>query len=400
MEMTEAKRRIMDISLDLFSVYGYEGTSVGMIADAAGIRKPSLYSHFKSKQDIFDTILKEEAEYFDRFSIFGKNGRADAERKADTSVFFDSDAAVKKISEQFELLVHDPEVFRVRKLLTIEQFRSSEAGSTLEKRSYDDVLRYHTEMMKQLMDGGILKDGDPEALAQMYFAPISVQLYRVDRDPSCEAEAMEQVRRHVRRFYEQFGTGKAAGTGTVPENSAADSTGNGTGKIREGAVLVTDRLYLREMVPEDLDALYRVLGDSDIMQHYPYTFDEARVRRWIEKNRERYRELGFGLWAVCLKETGEMIGDCGLSMQNINGKICPEIGYHIRKDMQRKGYAAEAAAAVRDWVFANTTFKTVYSYMKAGNEASAKTAQSYGAVKTGEYTDSDGLNWVYALEKS
>lgn len=64
---------------------------------------------------------------------------------------------------------------------------------------------------------------------------------------------------------------------------------------------------------------------------------------------ERYRILGFGLWAVCLKETGEMIGDGGLTMQPINGKIKPEIGYHVRKDQQRKGYAKEAAIAVRDF---------------------------------------------------
>ena len=61
-------------------------------------------------------------------------------------------------------------------------------------------------------------------------------------------------------------------------------------------------------------ALYKVLADSDIMQHYPYTFDEVRVRNWIERNIERYRVFGFGLWAVCLKETDEMIGDCGLTM--------------------------------------------------------------------------------------
>ena len=117
-------------------------------------------------------------------------------------------------------------------------------------------------------------------------------------------------------------------------------------------VLETKRLYLRELTEADFDALYRVLADSDIMQHYPYTFDEARVRGWIQKNIERYSIFGFGLWAVCLRETGEMIGDCGLTIQLIDGQIRPEIGYHIRKDRQRQGYAKEAAIAVRDWTHA------------------------------------------------
>lgn len=118
--------------------------------------------------------------------------------------------------------------------------------------------------------------------------------------------------------------------------------------------LETERLILREMTMADFDSLYAVLGDSDIMQHYLYSFDEERVRGWINKNIERYRIFGFGLWAVCLKSSGEMVGDCGITMQNINGFIKPEIGYHIRKDMQRNGFAKEAAAAVRDWTFTNT----------------------------------------------
>lgn len=149
----------------------------------------------------------------------------------------------------------------------------------------------------------------------------------------------------------------------------------------------TERLYLREMSPDDYEALYAVLADSDIMQHYPYTFDEKRVRNWINTNMERYETFGFGLWAVCLKETGEMIGDCGLSMQNIKGVIKPEIGYHIRKDMQRKGYAKEAASAVRDWVFTNTPFRMIYSYMKYTNEPSARSAMAWGCHQVDEYED-------------
>ena len=98
----------------------------------------------------------------------------------------------------------------------------------------------------------------------------------------------------------------------------------------------TERLILREMNEEDFDDLYCVLADSDIMQHYPYAFDEKRVRGWIEKNQERYQIFGFGLWAVCLKENGKMIGDCGLTLQPIGNTIKPEIGYHIQNISEKR----------------------------------------------------------------
>lgn len=154
-------------------------------------------------------------------------------------------------------------------------------------------------------------------------------------------------------------------------------------------ILKTERLILRELTYDDYAALYAVLADSDIMQHYPYTFDEARVRGWIEKNMRRYREEGFGLWAVVLKETGEMIGDCGITMQNIHGAMLPEIGYHIRADRQRRGYASEAAAECIRYAFENYDFPAVYSYMKYTNIPSQRTAMKNRMKFIEEYPDPD-----------
>ena len=165
-------------------------------------------------------------------------------------------------------------------------------------------------------------------------------------------------------------------------------------------VIETEHLLLREMTEDDFPALYKVLADSDIMKHYPYVFDENRVRNWISRNIERYRVFGFGLWAVRLKATGEMIGDCGLTMQLIGGEIKPEIGYHIIKDKQRKGYAKEAAIAVRDWTFYNTPFNVVYSCMKHTNEPSYKTAIAYGCKPVGEYKDDENeITKVFAITR-
>ena len=130
-------------------------------------------------------------------------------------------------------------------------------------------------------------------------------------------------------------------------------------------ILETDRLFLREMNLGDLTALYRVLADPGIMQHYPYSFDEQRVRDWIERNMNRYRENGF------------------------EGEMLPEIGYHIRADHQHKGYAKEAASAVRDWAFSNTDYPALYSYCKYTNVASYKTAESIGMHFEKEYPDPD-----------
>ena len=157
---------------------------------------------------------------------------------------------------------------------------------------------------------------------------------------------------------------------------------------------------LREMKPDDDQALFQVLGDPETMRHYPCTFDGQRVRDWIERNMNRYRNDGFGLWAVCLKDTGEMIGDCGLTLQNIHGEILPEIGYHIRRDCQRKGYAGEAAKAVRDWTFRNTDYPAMYSCCKYTNVPSFRTAESIGMHFVREYPDeANGRSHVSAISR-
>ena len=166
-------------------------------------------------------------------------------------------------------------------------------------------------------------------------------------------------------------------------------------------ILETERLILREMDQNDYDALYVVLADSDIMEHYPYTFDEARVRSWIARNMERYRKDGFGLWAVVLKESGEMIGDCGITMQNIHGQWLPEIGYHIRADHQRKGYVSEAAAACIRFAFENFDFPAVYSYMKYTNIPSQKTAVKNAMRFIEEYEEPDNTyTRVFAITRT
>lgn len=164
--------------------------------------------------------------------------------------------------------------------------------------------------------------------------------------------------------------------------------------------LETSRLILREMTDNDFTALYAILSDPETMQHYPKPYDDAGVRRWINWCRDSYAKYGFGLWAVILKETGEFIGDCGISMQPIHGEWLPEIGYHIRKDHWRKGYASEAAAECIRYAFEQCGFPKVYSYMKYTNVASYSTAMKNGMSFVEEYDDPVNTRTrVYAISR-
>ena len=102
---------------------------------------------------------------------------------------------------------------------------------------------------------------------------------------------------------------------------------------------------------------------------------------------------------MILKETGEFLGDCGVTMQNIDGEILPEIGYHIHRNFWRRGYGSEAARAVRDWAFEHTSFDCLYSYMTADNVASYSTAASVGMKRIKEYEDEGEKLLVYAITR-
>ena len=165
-------------------------------------------------------------------------------------------------------------------------------------------------------------------------------------------------------------------------------------------IVETERLILREYTLADFDALYGILSDPITMAHYPKPYDKAGTMRWLNWNLDNYQKYGFGLWAMELKETGKLIGDCGLTIQNIDGELLPEIGYHVHRDYWRQGYGSEAARAVRDWAFTHTQYDILYSYMTHSNAGSYGVAAANGMHKIKEYTeDSEGLHYVYAITR-
>ena len=151
----------------------------------------------------------------------------------------------------------------------------------------------------------------------------------------------------------------------------------------------TKRLILREMVQDDFDSLCKILKDKEVMYAYEGAFNNREVQEWLDKQITRYKTDGFGLYAVILKETGVMIGQCGLTMQDIPGKKVIETGYLFQKKYWHNGYATEAAKACNEYAFNILGTDEVYSIIRDNNTASQNVAKRNGMVKTGAFIKHD-----------
>ncbi len=164
-------------------------------------------------------------------------------------------------------------------------------------------------------------------------------------------------------------------------------------------ILETDRLVLREFSADDAQALALVLSDPETMKYYPAPIDRAGTQQWIERNLRRYAEDGVGLWAMDLKANGEMIGDCGIIRQQVDGEDLYEIGYHLRREYWGRGLATEAAVACREWAFANLKVERLISLIRPDNVPSCRVAERNGMTIWKE-VDWRGLrHCVYSVER-
>ena len=201
MDRGNTKQEILDAALELFSVQGFEATSIAQIAGTVGVRKASLYSHFENKQAILDALVQEVLEQYEEHSLFA---RADWEKDAG-SLPQTPDDTVQMIQGQIRYILHDPAISRARKMLVIEQFQNPELAKLQTKQNYSDVLRYFTGLVKQLIRQGVLAEDDPEIMAAQFCLPISVWINLCDREPEREQEVMELVDKHIRQFFRVYG---------------------------------------------------------------------------------------------------------------------------------------------------------------------------------------------------
>ena len=151
-------------------------------------------------------------------------------------------------------------------------------------------------------------------------------------------------------------------------------------------ILETERLYLREMNQSDFDSLCKILQDEDTMYAYEGAFSDGEVQEWLDRQIFRYQKWNFGLWAVILKETNEMIGQCGLTMQPWKDEEVLEIGYLFERLHWHKGYAIEAAKVCKKYAFEILKADEVCSIIRDTNIASQNVATRNGMTMADMWT--------------
>lgn len=150
-------------------------------------------------------------------------------------------------------------------------------------------------------------------------------------------------------------------------------------------ILKTQRLALRELEQADFQDLADMLQNPKVMYAYEHSFSDQDVQIWLDRQRKRYDEYGFGLWAVEWKATGQMIGQAGLTMQPYGEREVLELGYLLKEDFWGYGYATEAAEGCKEYAFQVLKQSRVYSIIKADNVRSIHVARRIGMEKESEF---------------
>ena len=168
-------------------------------------------------------------------------------------------------------------------------------------------------------------------------------------------------------------------------------------------ILETERLILREMGQTDFQDLAEMLQNPNVMYAYEHDFSDDDVQVWLDRQIERYRRYGFGLWAMVLKSTDQMIGQAGLTMQPYKNTEVLEIGYHLKEKFWHMGYAQEAASGCKKYAFEHLNKDKVYAIIESDNIASMKVAERIGMHKEDEfitqYYNGDMLHFLYSVHR-
>ena len=187
----DTKERILTAALEMFSQKGYEGTNIRELSASLGLVKSGIYKHFESKEAIWNALLDRMIAYYGE--RFGSPEHL-------PTVPDSPEDFVSMTMRMADLTIHDAQIVKTRKLLTIEQFRDGRARKLATKHFLTGLTEMFTPIFAGMMDKGLLKRDDPAMLAFAYTAPISALIHLCDREPEKTEDAIRKIEAFSRHF--------------------------------------------------------------------------------------------------------------------------------------------------------------------------------------------------------
>jgi AcrR family transcriptional regulator len=189
------KDRILDEALTLFAENGYDGTGVEQIAEKVGIKAPSLYKHYKGKEDILNALIDNaEARYEESFGSEQHIGKIPESREDFVCVTM----------ERILFTMRDPMIRKIRKFLVQEQFRSDRLAAITTRHQLEGVQKMYTRIIEGMMEKGLFVKDDPALLATELVSPVVLWISQADRQPQFEMEIIDRIERHIRHFCDVY----------------------------------------------------------------------------------------------------------------------------------------------------------------------------------------------------
>ena len=201
----DTKQMILDEALSLFAVKGYEGVTVQDIAKAVGIKAPSLYKHYNGKQDIFDAILDKMEERYKKQALSMNMNGLEAEQDQDLFSGITEEDLFEKVKGLFLYYLHDDYAVKVRRMMTIEQYRNKSLSDLYKKQYIEDALLYQKTLFDLFCNAGVLKNENTQMMAIHFYAPIYLMLILCDNRPYREEESLGILKQHVQHFGKLYG---------------------------------------------------------------------------------------------------------------------------------------------------------------------------------------------------
>lgn len=191
------KEKIIYESLNLFSTKGFDAISVRDIATAVGIKASSIYNHFKSKYEIFDTIIAIYSEHLSKFLNYMKIDTNPNYINLNKQEWLSDEEFQRKSLSVFEFYLEDEYIVKFRKLLTIEQFSNSKIATLYNKLFIDDVLTFQAMIFEKLINLNIFIKKDPYTLALQFYSPIFLMFSKFETITDKE---LMYLRNHISEF--------------------------------------------------------------------------------------------------------------------------------------------------------------------------------------------------------